>query len=489
MTSTTSPPTAIERTTFFSVCAATLVVMGLVAAVNIAVPQLASSSLHPDSSALLWIVDAYVVVFACLVIPAGAMGDRFGRKGMLLSGLAVVAAGCLVCAVAPNVAVLLGARVVTGIGAALVLPNCVGVIVHSTPPERRARALGAWGAVSGAGGLVGNTFGAAIVQVGTWRSLFAVVAALAAIGAIAVAVAAPRTPRVERALDPVGTGLLVAATVALLAGIIEGPSAGWWSPTVIGAFLAGAILAVAWVLVELRLRNPLLDPRLFRIPQLSTAALGMAVTFFGSFGLFYLNASLLQYGRGFSPLEAGLGILPLAVPLLIVSRLVPGLVRRAGIRWVIAAAFAAIGVGLLGLSLSAREPYLVYALWLVLVGVGFALALPSLTAELTLALPPERAGIAGGLQAATRELGSALGVAVVGTVLTAVFADRLPAELQRLTPRPRTVADAFAATLGHHPAILSAFVDGAVAGLRVAGIVTLLAGILVVIGSPRRARP
>lgn len=462
------------------VCACTVLVVGLVAAINLAVPKLAASGLHPSSSELLWIVDAYVVVFACLVIPGGAAGDRFGRKGVLISGLIAFAAGAAVSAASTSVPVMLLGRALTGIGAALVLPNSVGVLVHATAPERRGRALAIWSAATGMGGLVGNLFGAALLTVGSWRFLFGAIVPIALLCALWAALAVRRSGRSPRSLDPAGTVLLVAATVALLVGIIEGPSHGWSSALVIGAFAASAALGAVWVAIELRVRHPLLDPRLFRIPLLSTASVGMLVMFFGSFGLFYLNASLLQYGRGYSVLQAGFAIVPMVIPMMLGARFVPGLVKRLGIPVTLSAAFLAIGLGLFGLSLAAYQPYPAYAAWLVLIGIGFALALPCLTAEIAAALPAEQAGVAGGLQSAARELGSALGVAVVGTALTAGFVRHLPASLHQRDPIPRTVAEALAAAPAQQAAIVDAFAAGAGIALRIASAVTLAAGVLVV---------
>lgn len=470
------------------VCACTILVVGLVAAINLAVPMLAASGLHPSSSELLWIVDAYVVVFACLVIPGGAAGDRFGRKGVLIAGLVTFAAGAAISAGAANVTILLLGRAITGVGAALALPNCVGVLVHATSPERRGRALAIWGSTTGIGGLVGNIAGAALLTTGSWRTLFVAIVPVALLCAIWTALAVRRSSRSPRSLDPAGTALLVAATIALLIGIIEGPGSGWSSAVVIAAFGASVVLGSAWVVVELRVRHPLLDPRLFRIPLLSTVSLGMLVMFFGSFGLFYLNASLLQYGRGYSVLQAGLAIVPMTVPMLLVARYVPDLVRRVGIPATLSAAFLAIGVGLFGLTSALHQPYLAYAAWLVLIGIGFALALPCLTAELTAALPAEQAGIAGGLQSATRELGSALGVAIVGTVLTESFTRHLPASLQRDDPIPRTVAEAVAAAPAQQITIIDSFTTGAESALQVASVVTLIAGVLVVTAAFQASR-
>ncbi|MEV7713216.1 MFS transporter [Streptomyces sp. NPDC088270] len=469
-----------------SVC--TALVVGFVAAINLAVPQLAASSLRPTSSNLLWIVDAYVVIFACLVIPAGAAGDKLGRKGVLMAGLGILACGAVVSALAPNVPVMLIGRAITGLGAACVLPNCVGVLLHATAPERRPHALAIWAAATGVGGVVGNVGGGAVLSAGSWRALFVAVALVAACCLAWAAWSAPRSARHDRTLDLPGTLLFVAAFVALLTGIIEGPERGWGSTVVLAAFACAILLSLCWVRVELRVAHPMLDPRLFRSAALSSAALGMTITFFGSFGLFYVNASLLQYGRGFSVLRAGLGVIPLTVPLLVGTRYVPGLIRRIGIPATLAAAFALTGAGLLGLSYASTMAYPVYAAGLFVIGLGIMLAAPCLTAQIASALPVERAGIAGGLQSATRELGSALGVAVVGTILTAGFTHHLPADLSRHAPLPRTVREALTLVPADHTAVTEAFTHGANTALRAAALVVLLAGALVVAGARRAHR-
>jgi predicted MFS family arabinose efflux permease len=490
-TTSARPGPALRPSSAVLVCAcvATMLVMSLVAAVNLAMPMLAASSLRPSASQLLWIVDAYVVAFACLVVPGGAVGDRFGRKGVLMTGLITVAAGAAASAAAPTVALVLAARAVTGLGAALVLPNCVGVLVHATPPERRARTLGTWGSVSGMGGLVGNTAGAALLAAtAAWQSLFVAVVPIALACAAWVGRVVPRSARTPRHLDLLGTVLLVAATVAALTGIIEGPEQGWGNGLVLSAFGCGVGFTAAWVAVELRSAHPLLDPRLFRIPLLSAGSLGMLVTFFGSFGLFYLNASLLQYARSYTVLLAGLSTLPLAAPLLLGSRFVPLVVSRIGIPSTLAVAFTAIGGGLLGLSTAMREPYFAYAAWLVVIGIGFALALPCLSAELTAALPTQQAGVAGGLQSITRELGSALGVAIIGTIVTSSFITNLPANVLNHWPVPHTVAEALAAAPADRGDILEAFTVAAATGLQWAGILTLVAGAVVAAVASRAGR-
>ncbi|GAB3972872.1 MFS transporter [Actinoallomurus acanthiterrae] len=461
--------------------ACTVLVIGFVAAINLAVPQLAAGGLHPTSAQLSWIVDAYVVFFACLVIPAGAAGDRYGRKGVLLCGLIVFALGAVVSATAPEVPVMLLGRAVTGLGAACVLPNSLAVLIHATPAPRRPHAIAVWAAMSGIGGVVGNLGGGALLALGSWRVLFAAVAPIALACTGWVALATPRTDRHSRDLGPLAATLLTVATLALLVGIIQGPDQGWSSATVITGFTAAAVLFGLWAVVELRARHPLLDPRLLRIPELRAACLGMLVMFFGAYGLFFLNASLLQYGRGFSVLRAGLGIVPLTIPLLVGSRFVPALVTRVGVLGTLAAAFLLTSAALFGLADTATDPYLPYACWLVLFGVGVMLAVPCLTAEITAALPREQAGVGAGLQSTTREMGSALGVAVVGTLLTARFVAGLPHAVRAAGHVPHTVADALAVTAPHyHHAVIDSFTAGSAAALRIMSLIVLAAGAVVI---------
>ncbi|MFK0172414.1 MFS transporter [Streptomyces sp. NPDC090306] len=462
-------------------CACVVLVVGAVAAVNLAVPMLAASGLRPSASALVWIVDLYVVLFACLVIPGGAAGDRYGHRRVLLGGLSLFAAGAAVSAAAPGTAVLLAGRAVTGIGAAAVLPNTLAVLLHAVPPARRGAATATWASMTGIGGVAGNVGGGAVLAGGSWRWLFAAVVPVVLVLAVLVSRCVPTTPRHERQLDLWGTVLLIGATVALLVGIVQGPESGWGSGVVVAGFVCAAGLFTTWTLVELRTAQPLLDPRLFRLPTLRSACLGMTAVFFGMFALFYVNASFLQYAKGYGVLRTGLGIVPLTVPIVLGARYVGRLTRLAGLDTVLALAFVTVGGGLLGLSTGGTgTSYAEYAAWLLVTGTGVALALPALSGAIAGALPPDRAGVGAGLQATTREFGSALGVAVAGTVLTARFTAALPADL-RAGHAAHTVAGALAAAppdRAHD--IVTAFVAGTDGGLRVTGVTVLVAGALVV---------
>ncbi|MFI6041503.1 MFS transporter [Nocardia sp. NPDC051321] len=491
------PPTSREpaspvahRGLLAVMCACVVLVVGMVAAINLAVPMLAASALHPSASTLVWIVDTYVIFFACLVIPGGAAGDRFGRKGVLLAGLGLFAVGVLLSALAPNVAVLLVSRAITGVGAAAVLPNTLAVLLHAVPVERKDPTIAVWASMTGIGGVVGNVGGGAVLSGGSWRWLFVAALPIALVLVALVGRIAPVSPRHDRALDLPGAVLFVVASVALLLGIVQGPESGWGSPVVIGGFVCAAVLFAVWTVVELKVEHPLLDPRLFRVPGLRSACLGMTTVFFGMFALFYVNASFLQYGMGFSVLRTGLGIIPLTIPIILGARHVGRLSQRIGIDATIALAFVFVGGGLLGLSMSdAHTSYLVYAAWLVVTGIGVTLALPTLSGAIAGSLPHAQAGVGAGLQATTREFGSALGVAVISTVLTARFVAALPLDI-RTAHDPHTVAQALATTSGRTNDVVTAFISGAETGLRTVGVTVLVLGALVVLQSllSRRGR-
>ncbi|GGL75714.1 MFS transporter [Streptomyces fumigatiscleroticus] len=413
------PSHALKRSTVLALCACVLVAQSMVAAINLLIPQLASSSLHPSHSEILWTVDAYVIVFAGLLIPAGALGDRHGRKGALLAGLALFAAGAATSALASGPALLIAGRGISGAGAALITPATMSLMVQLAGPERRAQALASWTLAIGLGGMAGNLGGGLVGQFLSWRALFALMVPLAALLALAVALTTPRTDRSAHSNpDPLGTLLLTAGLVAVLFGIIEGPSYGWAAPGILAAFAAGALLIALFARHALRSRAPLFDPRVLASRRLRAATLGMATGFFGLFSLFYVNSQYLQEVKGYGAAVTGVAIVPLIVGMALVPKLAARWAAHPGP--VIGSGLALIGLGLLAASTAdAGTPYPVYACWLLVISAGTGLSMPALTFGVVISLPAHQAGLGSGLGTSAREVGAALGVAVTGTVLAA----------------------------------------------------------------------
>ncbi|MGG2463603.1 MFS transporter [Streptomyces sp. RGM 3693] len=463
----TSPPRAGRRSVTAVMCACVLVAQSLVAAMNLAIPKIAASDLHPTPAQLLWIVDTYVLVFAGLLIPAGALGDRYGRKGTLLTGLAVFGTGALLSALAPTLPVLLGGRAVSGAGAALLVPATLSVLLHASPPGRKAAAIAAWSTAMGVGGMVGNAGGALILQYLPWQGLFWGYVPLALLLFGWVARSAPAVPRQTATLDLPGSALLILGSFALLFGIIEGPGLGWASTPVLGAFALALLLFALFVRHGLRVAHPVLDPRLFRLPRLRAGSAGIAVGFFGMFALFYVNAQFLQYVKGYTPLRTGFAIVPLAFGMLAVTRYGLRLAQRIGEAKTSGAALLLVATGLLLLSTADVEtPYPRYLAYLLLMAAGAGLAMPTLSHAIVTSVPAHQAGMGSGLQGAARELGAALGIAVVGTALSVRYA----------------------AGTGHGTAAAAAFTDAAALGYRIAAAVVLVVGAAVTVGL-RSRRP
>lgn len=469
---------SLERSMTVLMSACVVVVVAMVAGINIALPELAGSDLHPSSTGLLWIVDAYILTFGCFLIPAGALADRLGRKGVLLAGLGTFTVGCLASAAAPTVALLLAARAVTGVGAALVMPATLSLLLQVTPLERKPRAIATWSAATGAAGALGNLGGGLILQWLSWQGLFLVVGPLAAVLAVLVARTAPRGERRPAALDPAGAALASGSVFLLLLAIIEGPSRGWTSTFVAGAAVGAVVLGSAFVRHGLRSSSPMLDPRVLTIARLRTGAIGIAAVFFGLFALFFVNAQYLQYAKGFSALTTGVAILPLPIGMILVSRRSIALADRAGVRTVVVGGLVALAAGLAALSfVDATTPYFPYALALLLVAAGMGFSVPSLSSGIVSSLPAEQAGVGSGINSAVREIGAALGVATVGTILASSLRRGLPAAVDREASAFEVISEARRLGSAIESETVRAFTDAMSAGLRVVALVVLVGAV------------
>jgi EmrB/QacA subfamily drug resistance transporter len=496
----TGPPAISPARAVGVIAPAVVLVIGMVAAVNLAIPKIQASSLDPSVSATAWIVDSYTLVFACLLIPAGALGDRFGRKRGMLIGLGLFAAGSALAALAPSVAMMMCGRALSGIGAALVLPATLAVTLAQLEPADRPQGVALWSALTGIGGVLGNLGGGLAVEFGGWQALFWAGVPIALGAAVLVARQVPSQTRHRDPVDAAGGLLLTAGSVALLYGIIDGPERGWGSGPVLGSLLLAVVLLGAFVWYELRTAHPMLDPRLFKVSGVRAGALGIVALFFSLFGLFYINAQYLQDVKGYSALITGVAILPVAVVMPLTSARSTQLAARIGARATTVLGMLILTAGLALLSFAtASTPYPIYGLLLAVVSGGMGLAMPPLSGMMVHSLPPSQAGVSSGLNSTTREFGSALGVAVFGTILTARFASHLPTALQRVggaqgqAIRHSVTSALHYAAATPDPAVRAhlvsgtrdAFTSGTSVGLRVGAVLLLITTAVVAHQYPR----
>jgi EmrB/QacA subfamily drug resistance transporter len=407
-------------------------VVAAVPALNVALPNVAADT-GATLSQLQWIVDAYALVFAGLLLPAGAIGDRYGRKPVLVLGLALFAIGSGAASLSGDPQTLMALRGVMGVGAAFVMPTTLSIITTSFPAEKRSKAVAAWAGVAGAGAVLGLLASGVLLEVWEWPSVFVLSSAVATLVAIAAVRLVPnsqatRPPRI----DYLGGLLSVVALAGLVFGAIEGPGRGWDHPVTLTAFatgIAGLALWVAWGFVA---EEPLLDPRLFRNRAFSTGVASITLQFFVFFGYVFVIVQYLQLILGYSPLQAGFSLVPMAMVLGGLSRRVPHLVTTVGRRPLAIAGLLLMAVGTTVLAqLGSGSSY-----WLVLAGIlpigaGMALATLPATTDIVSALPAHKQGVASAVNDAAREVGGTLGIAVLGSLLNehyrSALADHAPA--------------------------------------------------------------
>ena len=411
-------------------CLCLVIVVMAVSSLNVAIPTILED-LKPSSTQLLWIVDAYALVFAGLLLLAGAIGDRFGRKGALLGGLAVFGLGTLAASRVNDPNLLIVMRSIMGLGAAFVMPATLSIVTSVFPPRERPKAIATWAGFAGAGSALGPLLGGLMVENYGWASVFLVNVPIVMVTMVLVAWKVP-TSRSDHAhkLDVVGAVFSVAALGSLLFGIIQGPDQGWGSPIVVGAFVLSIVFGVTFVLYELHTTDPMLDPRFFRIPSFRAGTGVIVAIFFGMFGMFFVMAQYLQLVRGYSPLLAGVATLPSAVTLILVTPRSPLLVARFGARRVIVTGMVLVATGFFIFSvLKASSPYLLIAVGLVIMATGMGFAMAPASTAIVSSLPMNKAGVASAVNDVTREVGGALGIAVMGTILTSRFTSAMSGHL------------------------------------------------------------
>ncbi len=412
---------------------------------NVALPTL-ERDLDASASQLQWIVDAYMLVFAGLLLSAGALGDRFGRKRALTLGIVIFAAGSGLAALASSAGELIAARALMGVGGAFIMPSTLSILTATFPAHERPKAIGIWAAVSGLGIAIGPVLGGWLIENWDWSAVFLVNLPIAVVAVVAGRRLVPESldPAAPR-LDLGGFALSIAGLTTLVWGIIEAPMRGWTDPTILGAFAAAAAILAAFVAWELRAPQPMLDVRLFRNPRFSAASGAISLMFFALFGMLFLLTQYLQAVLGYSPLEAGVRVLPVALGLILASGLSARLLSGAGTKRMVVAGMLLVAAGLSVVTQADQDSgYAVVAVALSLLGLGIGTAMAPATDSIMGSLPLAKASVGSAVNDTTRVAGGALGVAVIGSVVSSGYRG----DMESVTGAPAAAQDSLAAALG-----------------------------------------
>ncbi|HYD08477.1 MAG TPA: DHA2 family efflux MFS transporter permease subunit [Acidimicrobiales bacterium] len=454
---------------------------------NVAIPTLVRE-LDASATELQWIVDAYALVFAGLLLTCGALGDRFGRKGALQAGLVIFGLASIVSTQATAPAHLIATRAVMGVGAALVMPATLSVLANVFPPQERARAIAIWAGLAGGGAAIGPIAGGWLLEHFYWGSVFFLNLPVVGIALLAGGVLVPTSKDpAQPPLDIVGALLSIAGLGSLLYAIIEAPNHGWAAgETLLGFALAAVLLGVfAWW--ELRTEHPMLDLRFFRDPRFTTSSMAVMLVFFAMFGTFFLMTQYLQLVQGYSALGAGFRTLPSALVMMVMSPNSARLVERFGARTIVSIGLCLVSLGLLGMTtLGVDTTYWQFFACLLVMSSGMSMVMPPCTALIMSSLPLGKAGVGSAVNDTTRELGGALGVAVLGSVLASIYSSNLGDTVAGLPDEVAAIATSSlggALQLVDVPGLADAAKQAFVDGLGVATIVgagVALAGALLV---------
>jgi EmrB/QacA subfamily drug resistance transporter len=405
-----------------AMCFALVLVVASVSMLAIGLPKV-SEALGLSQGTQTWVVDAYALTLASLLLVAGAIGDRYGRRAALLAGIVVFGAGSLLSAVATSGGQLIAFRALTGIGGALIMPGTLSTITSVFPPEERARAVGIWAGFAGAGGTLGMLGAGWMLGHFSWTSIFYVTAAVAATTFAAIVAFVPDTRSSEHVgLDPLGTVLSALAVGGLVLGIIEGPIRGWSDPLTIAGLAVGVVLGSAFVAWELRTEHPLLDPRLFRHRGFATGSASMLVLFLALFGIFLVILQYLQLLLGYSPLKAAVSLLPMTFVMIPISAAAAPLSMRYGQKLVGGSGLAVSAIGAAAFAtLTAQSGFAPLLVAQLILAVGFGLAMTPATNAIVASLPTAKQGVASAVNDTTREIGTALGIAIMGSMFNSGY--------------------------------------------------------------------
>ncbi|NEC07949.1 DHA2 family efflux MFS transporter permease subunit [Streptomyces sp. SID7909] len=429
------------RAILVTVSIALMAVIASVSGLNVAQTHMAVEW-GASQATVLWIINIYTLALAALLLPLGAIGDRLGRKPMLITGLVVFGASGVVSGLAPSAAVMIGARVAAGVSAAMIMPITLSVITSTFPEEERGKAIGVWTGVAGGGGILGMFLSALLVDVADWRWLFVLPVVLGAVALVMTFKSVPDSREdAAHPFDTVGALLSVVAVVGLISVLQEGPERGWTDPVTLVGLAVGVIASAVFVVWELRRRDAsLLDVRLFRERGLAGGSVTLLVVFGVQAGIAVVLFPFFQAVLGWSGLLSTVAMMPMAVMMMITSGLAPKMAAKTGARSTMSVgiALSALGLALMALFVSVDGGYLSILPGMLAMGIGMGLAMTPSTEAITSSLPRAKQGVASALNDVTRELGTALGVALLGALLAGGYRGAIDGKLAGI---PRGAAD------------------------------------------------
>ncbi len=424
--------------------------------VNVALPDI-QADFGGGEGSLQWVVAAYTLTMAMFMMSSASAADRFGRRRVFLIGIVVFALGSALCGLAPSLETLSAARALQGIGAAILNVTSLALVSAAFPdPARKARAIGAWTGVAAVGLAIGPTLGGILTDSVGWRSIFAVNVVVAAISLVLVRafVAESRDPT-DRGFDWLGQVLFIAGIGALTYALIQGPQAGWASPEILGLLTGSVVIVVVFVLAELRARQPMMDVRVFADSVYTAAIVTIFGVLFGVYGMFLVVTQYFQNVQGYSALVTGFLMLAATIPTVVLAPIAGRVAARIGGRrpTLIGTTCAVVGAVVIAFGIGNLPVLLV---GLALVGASGGLAIAPATNVAMSSVPDDRAGMASGIMSAQRALGSTAGYAIMGSVLAAVLAITLPADLSSVVPDDQDrqeLVDTIVADANPHAAI------------------------------------
>jgi EmrB/QacA subfamily drug resistance transporter len=490
------------------ICLSVFVISVDATIVNVALPTL-SRELNANTAQLQWIVDAYTLVMSGLLLSAGSLSDRYGRRGWLSAGLIAFAVTSAVAAQVDSAGALIGARAAMGVGAAVIFPTTLGLITNIfTDPVSRAKAIGLWAAMVGVGVAAGPITGGWLLEHFSWGSIFLVnvpIAALAMVGGM-LFVPTSRDPAAPR-VDIPGLVLSAIGITALIYTVIGAPTWGWGSTRTTVGFGIAILILIWFALWERRSPQPMLDVSVFVNRRFSGGSLAVTAGFLTLFGFIFVITQYFQFIKAYSAFEAGVRLLPVAVSIAVASVVGPRVVHKIGTTAVVSAGLAVFAAGLAWAStVDAGTPYTVIATQMVLLGSGLGLTTAPATEAIMGSLSPDKAGVGSAVNDTTRELGGTLGVAIVGSVFASVYSGGI-ASASALTALPAGLRSAIAGSMaaaykviGQLPppaarvaslraAVDHAFLDGLRVGSLVCAGIAMGAAIVVAVLLPARERP